>query len=166
MRSVRLLALESDSRTGGESMSRFQSVRGLFMLAAFFLFLLIPNHARGQSNSQEPSIDVLEMLVSIAPEDAKAQHRLGVAYFRLKRYKDAINTFKREIRIDPESAGGFKALGIIYALLGRNEEALDALLESIRLCPVDSLELTPEQYNALSRNNPRLAKKLFKGTYK
>jgi len=71
-----------------------------------------------------------------------AHSALGDAYFRLKRYDEAIAAFKEAIRIKPDYAKAYYDLGVTYLQLGDKGSAM-------------------EQYKILKNLNADLANQLF-----
>lgn len=65
----------------------------------------------------------LHRLLRAEPDHPPALHELGVVYFRLQRYGDAIAPFERYVEHLPERIADTRALGHAYYSLGRYAEA-------------------------------------------
>jgi lipoprotein NlpI len=64
-----------------------------------------------------------------------AHQGLGIAYGKLGRWPEAIESYKQAIRIDPEHEDVHLNLGAAYSGLGRWPEAIDAYNQAIRIRP-------------------------------
>lgn len=73
--------------------------------------------------------------VRTAPKCARALDNLGVEYYNLKRYSEAIPYHERSIRLKPDYAIAYYNLGNAYNHSGLCDKAIPAYQESIRLKP-------------------------------
>lgn len=64
-----------------------------------------------------------------------AMFRLGVVYAEMKKYPEAIETWKRYITATHQSAAGYSNLGFCYELAGRPDEAENAYVKGVRKDP-------------------------------
>jgi tetratricopeptide (TPR) repeat protein len=83
----------------------------------------------------EKALEVYERVIQLAPTDANAYHRKGIALNRLGRNKEALEVYEQAIRLDPTYAEVYYNKGIALGDLGRNKEALLAYEQAIRLDP-------------------------------
>lgn len=70
------------------------------------------------------SLEWLYAALDRVPDFPAALHQLGVVYFRLRRYSDAVEAFERFLARAPGEVGMTRALGHAYYSLGRYEDAL------------------------------------------
>jgi len=80
------------------------------------------------------------------PVRAETHYSLGVAYFRLDMYREAIEAYRQAIRIKPDFAEAHFGLGISYLILNDRGSAL-------------------EEYKILKELDPEKANKLFNFIY-
>ena len=69
------------------------------------------------------------------PKHVEAMYRLGVVYAGMKKYSEAIETWKRYTQATSDSAAGYSNLGFCYELAGKPDEAEAAYLKGIRRDP-------------------------------
>jgi Flp pilus assembly protein TadD len=69
------------------------------------------------------------------PGEPAAWYSLGVAYFELGRYQEAVEAYKEALRLKPDDAAAWNNLGNAYSDLGRYQEAIQAYKEALRLEP-------------------------------
>ena len=102
-------------------------------------------------------------------------YKLGLAYKRLEKFKEATHIFKEAIRIKPDFAEAYFELGFCSGILGIFTEAADAFKKAIEIKPdfaeahyelgttyylSKDKEATIKEYAILKDLNPQLAKKL------
>ena len=73
--------------------------------------------------------------VRLNPNDAKPHYGLGMAYYRLEQYQDAIAPFKEAIRINPNDAKPHHVLGMTFFFLEQYQDAIGSYKEAIRIKP-------------------------------
>jgi tetratricopeptide (TPR) repeat protein len=73
--------------------------------------------------------------VSTAPQCARALDNLGVEYYNLERYREAIPYHERAIRLKPDYAIAYYNLGNAYNHSNLCDKAISAYQQSIRLKP-------------------------------
>ncbi|MBW6484899.1 MAG: serine protease [Syntrophobacterales bacterium] len=71
----------------------------------------------------------------IEPKNAGAWYVLGLAYYHIKRHRDAVNAYRQAVLIDPENADAWNNLGATYGILGRYNDAIDASRQAVRIDP-------------------------------
>ncbi len=54
-------------------------------------------------------------------------YKRGLAYSRLKRFKEAVEDYKKAMEIDPEYSETCESKGIAHSLMGNHEKAADNL---------------------------------------
>jgi len=73
--------------------------------------------------------------VTKRPATALYANNAGFAYYKLKRYQDAVGWFQRAISVDPSRAIAYLNLGDAYGKLNRNAEARQAYTKYLELAP-------------------------------
>lgn len=76
-----------------------------------------------QRGQPEMAIPFIQRAIALRPGFAQAHARLGAAFNRLRRYRDAIPHFEAALAIQPRSADVLKNLGDALAAEGRHVEA-------------------------------------------
>lgn len=79
----------------------------------------------------------LTKLAEMYPDDERAQMLLGVFYFGLQAYEDAVNQLKRSTDLAPGFAPAYNQLGYAYRFLGRYDEAEATFKKYTELIPDD-----------------------------
>lgn len=108
----------------------------------------VGNYVRAQN--------VLNAVIRTDPSST-AYERMGVSYFKLRKYEEALDNFQEALKLDPRDTAALNGQGVAYMTLyiegGRdNVWQRDQALKSWR----DSLEINPEQQairGLLSRYN-------------
>jgi tetratricopeptide (TPR) repeat protein len=112
----------------------------------------------------------------VEPDNAEPWGILGLAYFKLDRYRDAIEANRQALRLKPDNAEAWVVLGLAYLQLDRYRDAIEANREALRIKP-DNAEAwnnlalayllsgnrsaALEAVRELRRYNPKGADKLF-----
>ncbi len=82
----------------------------------------------------QKAIDFFQRALKVDPNFSEAYNNLGFAYEKIKRFDDAINSYKKALSNlmyqTPEKA--YYNLGRVYYRLGRCEDAIDAHKEAIK----------------------------------
>jgi tetratricopeptide (TPR) repeat protein len=60
---------------------------------------------------------------------------LGVFYFYIKKYPQAIEQFKRTVELDKKNAGAYASLGTSYFLTNQYDAAVEAFNKELALDP-------------------------------
>jgi predicted TPR repeat methyltransferase len=81
------------------------------------------------------ALELLERLVEVCPEDARAHQDLGLALLRLGRRSDGVAALRRTIALAPNYAPGHCNLGLGLEECGDFRGAVGALREALRLQP-------------------------------
>jgi tetratricopeptide (TPR) repeat protein len=89
----------------------------------------------------EEALGLVEKATRLNPHyPAYYLFELGHAYYLMRRYEEAIATFKRHLTRNPNSLSTHTRLAVIYGELGREEEARAEAAEVLRISPNYSLE--------------------------
>jgi tetratricopeptide (TPR) repeat protein len=70
------------------------------------------------ANDLPMALQALYTLLDAEPEYPPALHQMGVLYFKLQRYSDAVEVFERFLRQAPQKIGQTRTLGHCYYTLG------------------------------------------------
>ena len=89
----------------------------------------------------------LRRAISLRPDLAEAHNNLGVAYYKMRRSKEAIESYKQAISLEPDYAEAYFNLGVVYLATKKKDAAL-------------------EQHTILKTLNQQLAGEFFNVIYK
>ncbi|MFC1528854.1 tetratricopeptide repeat protein [Candidatus Latescibacterota bacterium] len=70
-----------------------------------------------------------------SPEKARPYSALGFAYNAVKKYDEAIRSYRKALSINPDYSQAYYNLGNTFSGLGKNEEAIASYREAIRVKP-------------------------------
>ena len=73
------------------------------------------------------AINFFEQAIKINSDYAEAYYNLGIAYYDLGRYQDAIDAYKQAVRIKPDDDEAHCNLGRAYLAIGDKNSALAEL---------------------------------------
>jgi tetratricopeptide (TPR) repeat protein len=93
--------------------------------------------------------------IRIDPEYVFTWFSLGLTYFTLKRYNDAIDAYRQALHINPEFADAWFSLGVAYDGLNRYNDAIDAYRQALHINPefADAWFSLGVAYDGLNRYN-------------
>ncbi len=78
------------------------------------------------NGNEEGSIEIIEALAEVRPNDPKVQLQLGFFKYSDKNYEEAITFFGEAVRLDPYYIDAVYLLGLTYNELGDKEKAIQA----------------------------------------
>lgn len=108
-------------------------------------------------NRTDEEILAYRRAVALKPDHANALERLGQAYFKQKRYEDAVRAFE-QLKIYKPDAGSFNSLGESLFETGRVQESLEAFNSAVGYDP----NLERARYNLgrayIKLGNPDMAR--------
>ena len=78
------------------------------------------------------AVEQYKQAIKIDAKFGDAMYRLGVVYAEMKKYADAIDTWKRYVKATGESPQAYSNLGFSYELAGRPQEAEAAYQKGIQ----------------------------------
>lgn len=90
----------------------------------------------------EKSLPLYDLLVSLAPRQAKFGRRRAWALYELGRFEEAVAEWKRLIAFDPPDAGSLRALGRVYWDVQAYDEAWEHWLRLAQRYPNDPAVLS------------------------
>jgi tetratricopeptide (TPR) repeat protein len=87
--------------------------------------------------------------IKLNPDDAEAQYGLGIANFRMGRFRDAADAFKKASVLQPRMAKAHYGLGLAYQELGMEKQLIEEyrILENLDHALAKKLAQTFPQYN-------------------
>jgi len=87
--------------------------------------------------------------IKLNPDDAEAQYGLGIANFRMGRFRDAADAFKKASALQPRMAKAHYGLGLAYQELGMEKQLIEEyrVLENLDHTLAKKLAQTFPQYN-------------------
>jgi tetratricopeptide (TPR) repeat protein len=141
------LAVSADQPTGAMELASYYASRGDLQTAAGYAQKGVtwdPNSAAlrdGYANilillgRTAPAAEQLEWASRLAPRDATYLYKLGLAYDKLGRGDDAVNTIARAESIDPTNPELPYARATILYRLGRRPEAREAAQRALQINP-------------------------------
>lgn len=138
---VNLGAVYAALNRHAEAVSQYEAAADLMALTPQLLLNLADSLSR--INRYEEMLNTLDRLVALQPS-ALAYERRGSALFRLRRYDDALASFRNAARSDPNHYPALNGVGVVllnqYLLSQQKDrdlrnEGLDALRRSLKLNP-------------------------------
>ncbi len=111
-----------------------------------------------QEKKYEDALKELEVVFSLAPEDADAHFIAGMSYQRLKRFKEAIESFKKATDVNPRHADAYFQLAIIYELGAKYEDVISSLRKVISIVPEGPLAKEAEEKLRANENKLKVRK--------
>lgn len=121
----------------------------------------------GHMTLAKPALALAERSTEAFPTDPGLWNRLGLAAFRLRRYEQAANAFRRSLALRPDATIGAQ-LGLALKNQGRADEASQAFAASLQLKPDAGvafrdallLPIIPESMDEIERWRRRLGDRL------
>lgn len=131
---------------------------GLFILAGLYIGTILESHSKKSTIAIIAIIAIVSGIlvnmtirqitvwsnpislwmfeIKLFPQAAIAHNNLGLAYYDLKKYQEAIKNLNRAIEIDPRFDDAYNNLGIIYSDLGNYQEAIKNYDKAANLYPL------------------------------
>ncbi len=89
-------------------------------------------------NNHQMAIESMKNAVRMKPQSAKYRYMLGYAYYRGRRYEEAIAAFQETLALKKAPNTTHKWLGEIYAAQGKKEAAISAFERYLKGSPNDA----------------------------
>jgi len=93
--------------------------------------------------------------IALKPEETKYYNSLGLVYFKMKKFENAIEVFEKSIVINAQDPHVFYNLACAQALSGRDELAINSLEKAIHISPELSFEAIQNKNFDSFRNSTR-----------
>ncbi|MEN3326611.1 MAG: serine protease Do [Acidobacteriota bacterium] len=118
---------------------RDASANGLFLAGRDLL----------SQHKDREAIKAFKDSIKLNPDDAEAQYGLGIANFRMGRFRDAADAFKKASALQPRMAKAHYGLGLAYQELGMEKQLIEEyrVLENLDHALAKKLAQTFPQYN-------------------
>jgi tetratricopeptide (TPR) repeat protein len=83
----------------------------------------------------EKSINYFTRIIEINPNDYRAYYNLGIAYYNLERFEEALKSYRIAISIKPDYKHCYYNIGLIYESTGKFEKAAEAYEKALGIDP-------------------------------
>ena len=83
----------------------------------------------------EKSIKYFKRIIEIDPNNYRAYYNLGIAYFDLNRFKEALNSYKIAISIKPDYKHIYYNIGLLHEETKNLEKAVEAYEKALKIDP-------------------------------
>ena len=92
-----------------------------------------------EAGDAEGSLQYLEKASMLAPGTIEFNLKLGEIFFSLRRFGEAIDTYKQVLAIDPNNVSASNNIGICLQEAGEIDDAISAMQHSLRIAPDDPI---------------------------
>ncbi len=99
------------------------------------LYALLGETLSEHLSDHEAAFQAYTDAITLDPERSDFYNGMGLAYYRAKKYIQALKLFGTAMRIDPRDAVARYNEACVLALLGRGEDALESLADALILDP-------------------------------
>lgn len=89
----------------------------------------------GETDKPRSAIVCFQRILTLNPKHSAAWYNKGIEEFRLKRLKEAEDSFTNAIKSSKDFAPAYGMRGLVNTLLGKNDKAMEDYDEAIRLDP-------------------------------
>ena len=79
--------------------------------------------------------EVLLEALKVEPENDKVCNNLGIVWYRLKRYNNAVTAFEKALKQNDKVAHRFMNMGLVLSALGENGRASECFSKAVELDP-------------------------------
>lgn len=88
-----------------------------------------------EAGTPEKAIDAAKKIIELNPKSEISILNLGIIYFKLKRYDEAIATFRQALAVKPGYEMALNYIGVSFAQEKKYKEAIDAFKEYVKVVP-------------------------------
>ncbi len=88
-----------------------------------------------EAGMPEKAIGAAQKIIELNPKSEISILNLGIIYYKLKRYDEAVTTFRQALAVKPDYEMAQNYIGVSYAQQKKYKEAIDAFREYVRLVP-------------------------------
>jgi len=83
----------------------------------------------------EKSIKYFKRIIEIDPNNYRAHYNLGIAYFNLNRFEEALSAYNNAISIKPDYKHGYYNIGLLHEETENLEKAVEAYEKALKIDP-------------------------------
>ena len=83
----------------------------------------------------EKSIELFRRIIVLEPANYKAYYNLGISYYNLECFEDALHAYKTAIKINPNYKHGYYNIGLLYESTGDFQKAFEAYRKALEIDP-------------------------------
>ena len=83
----------------------------------------------------EKSIIYFKRIIALDPENYRSHYNLGIAYFNLNRFNEALNSYKIAISIKPDYKHSYYNIGLLHEATENLEKAVKAYEKALEIDP-------------------------------
>lgn len=88
-----------------------------------------------ESANTEKAILAAKKVIELDPRSEMAIYNLGIMFFKLERFDEAIETFKQVLTIRPDYSYAYFQIGLSYNKLKKTKESIEAFKKFVELSP-------------------------------
>lgn len=83
------------------------------------------------------ALDILDQIVTLAPDYSEGWNRRGTVYFTIKDYSRSLADIERVLALESRHYGALSGLALILTRLGRTEKALETWYRVLQIYPAN-----------------------------
>jgi len=83
----------------------------------------------------QKSISIFQRIIDIDPENYRAHYNLGIAYYNLNLFEEALNSYKMAILINPDYKHSYYNIGLLHEATENFEKAVKAYEKALEIDP-------------------------------
>lgn len=83
----------------------------------------------------QKSISIFQRIIDIDPENYRAHYNLGIAYYNLDLFEEALNSYKMAISINPDYKHSYYNIGLLHEATENFEKAVKAYNKALEIDP-------------------------------
>ncbi len=88
-------------------------------------------------NKNEVALDLLDQIISLAPDYAEAWNRRATLYFSMKDLGRSLSDIEQTLKLEPRHFGALAGLGVILQRLGQDDKALETWYRVLEIYPAN-----------------------------
>lgn len=89
-------------------------------------------------NRNGVALDLLDQVVTLAPDYAEGWNRRATVYYTMKKFADSISDIEQVLRLEPRHFGALSGLAVMLQGLGREKKALETWHRVLEIYPANS----------------------------
>ena len=83
----------------------------------------------------QKSISIFKRIIDLDSENYRAHYNLGIAYFNLNRFEEALNSYEMAISINPDYKHGYYNIGLLHEATENLEKAAKSYEKALEIDP-------------------------------